>query len=428
MVVATRSKTKRSHETFSAPEHPSTRSHTRSSGRKDPSPTQAPPSKKSRVADEETPSKGKGKEVAPQVSSSPNNSNSNASSSNTSRKPKTVPEARKPKNGTFQARDPGAGETPDKELDTLMRTIEGEEEEDAAPAHVAWEGMTWCRVSGTKRTTYRKLQDEWLTLYIELLRRLKADKGAFHALLLTVEVLDFCSVLIFERPFLSCPGVCLDIGMVPYLRVWSVLHHRIVDDATVVDAEAKTLVLLGKTPVESLPQLAPPPDQKPHYELAIVPRPTNGKFQRVVVHLGKYMAPKASYGFLRDTEALVLVVDDLQETDPGLIADLLALNLIPAAWWDSGERQRWYPVEGGERGRLPHLTIVGDGQLSKQHVAALAERLEADDLRPTLVEYIRAFEETYGAETLDQACEMLTFEEYEEHVGKEAYAIEMGAV
>jgi hypothetical protein len=251
----------------------------------------------------------------------------------------------------------------------------------------------------------------------------EVEDRQFFNLMSHVRVLDFHTPMLFELQPTFLPGVRLELGSVEYLRISTVLHARSPADATIVEVDAHTVVL--RSQIESNPMLRPHHERPLRPELAIVPRPRSGKFPRVVLHLSRHMAEKEAYHFLRDTDELVLVVNELQEVDPILLAVLLALTLIPQAWLRGNSLS---PVEGGSlRGQVPHLTLVGDGPLSKQHTTALARRFRVDQQEPTLAAFIRAFaDQTYGREELQARCDTLSHGEYQEKIGREASVMEMG--
>ncbi|BEJ11457.1 hypothetical protein CspHIS471_0108790 [Cutaneotrichosporon sp. HIS471] len=309
-------------------------------------------------------------------------------------------------------------------------------------SHFVWEGIRWCRLVGEQLTTHCTLQNAWVKVYPALCasvgsgmsddedeshrggEELEVAKGRFRGLLSAGQILDFLSVLVFELHPIACKGVCMDIGAMSYLRVWTVKHCRDAVDAPVVRVDVDTLVLLGQSPTANIPRFQRLREGKTNRsELAIVLQPR--RIPRVVLHLGNDMAPKSAYGFLKEVETLVLVIADLAAVDPDLLANVLALNLIPAAWWnDNGD---WYPIERGcMRGCAPRLIVVGNGPISDNQARGLSKTFGIDKTS-TLAEYITGLgDETYGLKELGIRCSMLSFEEYKDSIGEEAYWIEMG--
>lgn len=293
------------------------------------------------------------------------------------------------------------------------------------PDQVAWEGLCWRAVSGVRCEPYDNLQQAWMPVFLTLFMGVKVEDPQFFNLMSHVRVLDFHTPLLFELKPTFRPGVRLALGSVEYLRISMVPHARSPADATIVEVDAHTVVLRGQTRFESNPILPPHHDGPLRSELAIVPRPTSGKFPRVVLHLSHHMAEPEAYSFLRDTDELVLIVNELQKVDPTLLADLLALTLIPQVWLRVNS---FPPVESGSlHGQVPHLILVGDGPLSKQQTSALTRRFRVDQQEPMLAAFICPFaDQTYGREELQARCDILSHGEYQEKIGREASVIEMG--
>ncbi|CAK9785882.1 hypothetical protein CC85DRAFT_150584 [Cutaneotrichosporon oleaginosum] len=381
----------------------------------------------------------------------------------------STPKASSSKASTSKARVPQLKATAvNIKTDTSSNLPSGSQRNQLSPTTSS---VTECS-DGLESTQFCKLWDgrQWWSIYSDGERvpdwRLQ-NAGyqipcQFANLLTGADVLDFTGE--FHWAGLACPSKQLTIGRVNYLRIKAVPSRphirprdplRLADAGWTIKSNAQTIVLLCSEsqqvpdldtftvakrrgiPAKKLKTIKPRylgdflAGSQRYYELAVEPI---ARARRVVLHLGRNMAPPEAYDIAGNADELVLVVNDLRTVAPRLLADLLTWALIPVAWFHQNnssaedfDADNWHPVAGCDmRGRVPHITIVGFSPISHKHSAALSQRFHTPS-QPTLASFIESFgAQTYGVDELKARCEIIGRNDYAAKIGVKAFNYEMG--
>jgi hypothetical protein len=322
----------------------------------------------------------------------------------------------------------------------------------ALPRHLAWDGESWQTSSkdGTKWEPCLALQN-WSHVYDQIEMRFVQNYNDVpfthdevsireaQRILANAEVLDLWAPVgpPPDRPAFNPP---LDLshqledgewvhsgrGAPTYVRIWTAAYDRDGDREPInLRADFQTVVFCNSGVQETEEQWV---------MHAVDPW---GQVPRFVIHLGPDMAHDKMYGdvFNNEPHELVLFCDSLESVTPSVLMPFLMAFLVPNTWFASPVDEsdplprRALDPTSTERGKLSHGTIVNESVVIPEETLALLNEWFEVDVAPgaTLGQFVREFAEgCYGADVLAERCDLFSYEEYEAHIGTEAFKIENG--